>query len=33
VSNSWATLDYLQKCANVVREHVENLKIPPEEMK
>uniref|UniRef100_A0A0D9RB03 Dynein light intermediate chain n=1 Tax=Chlorocebus sabaeus TaxID=60711 RepID=A0A0D9RB03_CHLSB len=33
MSKPWTALDSLQKWASVVREHVDKLKIPPEEMK
>lgn len=33
MSKPWAALDSLQKWASVVREHIDKLKIPPEEMK
>ncbi|XP_008827458.1 cytoplasmic dynein 1 light intermediate chain 1 [Nannospalax galili] len=33
LSKPWTALDSLQKWASVVREHVDKLKIPPEEMK
>ncbi|KAB0396667.1 hypothetical protein E2I00_008635, partial [Balaenoptera physalus] len=33
MSKPWTALDSLQKWASVVREHIDKLKIPPEEMK
>ncbi|KAE8596788.1 hypothetical protein XENTR_v10016242 [Xenopus tropicalis] len=33
MSRPWLALDSLQKWASVIREHVDKLKIPPEEMK
>uniref|UniRef100_A0A8B9TGF2 Dynein light intermediate chain n=1 Tax=Anas platyrhynchos TaxID=8839 RepID=A0A8B9TGF2_ANAPL len=33
MSRPWTALDSLQKWASVVREHIDKLKIPPEEMK
>lgn len=33
MSKPWTVLDSLQKWASVVREHIDKLKIPPEEMK
>ncbi|XP_041040763.1 cytoplasmic dynein 1 light intermediate chain 1-like isoform X1 [Cetorhinus maximus] len=33
MSRPWMVMDSLQKWANVVREHIDKLKIPPEEMK
>uniref|UniRef100_A0A2K6EEI3 Dynein light intermediate chain n=1 Tax=Propithecus coquereli TaxID=379532 RepID=A0A2K6EEI3_PROCO len=33
MSKPWTALDSLQKWASVIREHVDKLKIPPEEMK
>ncbi|XP_063778366.1 cytoplasmic dynein 1 light intermediate chain 1 isoform X2 [Pseudophryne corroboree] len=33
MSRPWLALDSLQKWASVVREHIDKLKIPPEEMK
>lgn len=33
MSKPWTALDSLQKWASVVREHIDKLKIPPEEIK
>ncbi|KAM9601267.1 cytoplasmic dynein 1 light intermediate chain 1 isoform 2-T2 [Trichechus inunguis] len=33
MSKPWTALDSLQKWASVIREHIDKLKIPPEEMK
>lgn len=33
MSKPWTALDSLQKWASVVREHIDKLKIPPEELK
>lgn len=33
MSRPWTAMDSLQKWASVVREHIDKLKIPPEEMK
>lgn len=33
MSRPWTALDSLQKWASVVREHIDKLKIPPEEIK
>lgn len=33
MSKPWTALDSLQKWASVVREHIDKLKVPPEEMK
>lgn len=33
MSKPWTALDSLQNWASVIREHIDKLKIPPEEMK